>query len=85
MTITPKHLQDVCLLNHIDKSKTCRYLEQDELDDSKWHCQKLRSHIKFEIDLEIDTYHKLNAKIPSGDNCSGYLFLRNIEQGYDVD
>jgi len=85
MTITPKHLQDVCLLNHPDISKTCRYLSQDELDSNKWHCQKLRSYIKFEIDLEVETHNKLNTKIPSGNNCGGYLLLRNIDQGYDVD
>jgi len=80
MTLSPKQLKDVCLLGHSDISKTCRYLRNDELDQSKWHCQKLMCGVKSKIDYQVETSIK---KSPSGDNCAGYPVLKNIVQGYD--
>lgn len=89
MSLSPKHLKDVCLLGQADSSLTCRYLRNDELDPSKWHCQKLIPHLKDKIDNEIDNYLENNQRAglrspsPSGDNCKGYPVLKNIIQGYD--
>jgi hypothetical protein len=86
VTLTPKHVNDICLLNHSDKSRTCRYLLQDDLQDGKWYCQKLRPIEKDKIDARLDKVQNRNfGNIPSGDNCSGYPLLKHVEQGYDVD
>lgn len=88
MTLTNKHLSEVCLLFQSNVTKTCRYLTNDDLDDSKWYCQKLRKEIKDQIDDNIASFDKrsrLKNGIPSGDNCEGYPLLKHIPQGFDVD
>jgi hypothetical protein len=82
MTISPKHLKEVCLLGFSELSKTCRYIRNDELDPSKWHCQKLSTYSKKKIDDELDNSA---SELPSGDNCQGYPILKNIVQGYDLE
>lgn len=85
MTLTQKHLDDVCLLNFDNVSKTCRYLKNDELDQRKWYCQKLQTEIKSKIDKFIHGFEQRNLKdVPMGDNCEGYPILKHINQGYDV-
>lgn len=87
-----KQLNDVCLQNQ-NSSDRCRYLHQDERDISKWLCLKLsskRQQIDEEIEDYLDEMRKLNRdpykdNLPLGDNCGGYIVLRNIEQGYDKD
>jgi hypothetical protein len=90
MTLSQKHLKDVCMIN--GASKTCRYLHNDELDSSKWYCQKLRPIEKSKVDVSIDDFiadckkRKINPKNVGrslGDNCEGFLVLRNLKQGYD--
>lgn len=89
MSLSPKHLKDVCLLGHSNSFFTCRYLRNDELDPSKWHCQKLIPYLKEKTDKEIDDCFESNQRggfrssFPSGDNCEGYPVLKNIVQGYD--
>lgn len=88
MTISNRHLGEVCLLHHPDATRTCRYLVNDELDDSKWYCQKLRGEVKRKIDDSLsDMSKKVRTRmgVPSGDNCEGYPLLKHIEQGFDVD
>ena len=88
MTISNRHLGEICLLHHPDATRTCRYLVNDELDDSKWYCQKLRTEVKRKIDdtlLEISKKVRAKLGIPSGDNCDGYPLLKHIQQGFDVD
>lgn len=80
MTLSSDHLRDVCLLGFKDPAKTCRYLRNDELDASKWHCQKLVPQIKSRIDAEVSMS---GPSFPSGDNCQGYPILKNIVQGHD--
>lgn len=80
MTLTNKHLKDVCLLHHHDVRLVCRYLRNDELDHKKWYCQKLQSQIK----ESIDNYTASRSDTPMGDNCSGYPLLKHVPQGYDV-
>jgi hypothetical protein len=83
LTLTPRHVTDVCLLGHIDKSHTCRYLSQDDLQDGKWYCQKLRPVEKEKIDEKIEKM-KGAKNVPVGDNCSGYPLLKHVDQGYDL-
>lgn len=86
MTLSQKHLEDVCLLRCSDKAKICRYLRNDELDASKWYCQKLHELSKTRIDSETERSIDKKARgVPMGDNCKGYPVLKNIVQGYDVD
>ena len=84
MTLTPRQVEDVCLLHHSDKSKTCRYLLQDDLQD-KWYCQKFRPLEKEKIDNRLEKIQNRNfGNIPSGDNCAGYPLLKHVDQGYDL-
>jgi hypothetical protein len=85
-----KQLKDVCLNSDVT-SQRCRYLCQDEVNNSKFYCLKLSAKAG-KIDAEIDNYVKTmkskgknpdDENLPLGDNCSGYPFLRHIEQGYD--
>lgn len=82
MTLTPKQLKDVCLLGHSDKSRTCRYLSPDDLQEGKWYCHKLRPVEKAKIDKSIEKIQNRNT--PVGDNCPGYPVMKHISQGYDV-
>jgi hypothetical protein len=90
MTLSQKHLKEVCMLNC--GSKTCRYLYNDDLDSSKWYCNKLRPIEKAKIDISIEQFmfnckkRKINPKSSGrslSDNCDGFLVLKNIKQGYD--
>lgn len=92
MSLSINQINNVCLCNA--GNKTCRYLYNDDLDDSKWFCHKLRPIEKTKIDHAIEEFledckkrkinpNKLNK--PLGDNCDGYLLLKHIKQGYDCD
>lgn len=90
MTLSQKQLKEICLAN--SGSKCCRYLYADELDPTKHYCCKLRPIEKAKIDEEIEVFlidckkRKINPKSLNkslGNNCEGYLFLKNIKQGYD--
>jgi len=88
MTLTNRHLGEVCLLHHPDPTKTCRHLVNDELHPGKWYCQKLRPESKLQADdFVADLSRKARAKlgVPCGDNCPGYPLLKHVEQGFDVD
>lgn len=88
MTLTNRHLGEVCLLHHPDPTRTCRYLMNDDLDSNKWYCQKLRPDSKDKIDKymsEMNKKAKAKLGIASGDNCVGYPLLKHIPQGFDVD
>ena len=85
MTITAKHLRDICLLGSQDNSLTCRYLKNDELEEGKWYCQKLQPLVKKKIDKEVSEMKKHKGNKPfSGDNCEGFPLLKHVQQGYDV-
>jgi hypothetical protein len=86
MSISKNHLENVCLFRHQDKSEMCRYLANDELDESLWICRKLHCQSKKKIDSCVDSaILRGDRTVPSGDNCPGYPILRNITQGYDAD
>lgn len=87
-----KQIKDVCLVDEISSSR-CKYLSQDESDDTKFYCLKLSAKGR-EIDEEIESFlndmRKRNKdpfkeSLPLGDNCGGYPVMRHIEQGYDLD
>ena len=91
--LSKKHLEDVCLIYNQDH-RTCRYLAQDELDWSKWHCYKCVPAMKHKLDCtlakKIAEAKKRGADPKQlgqamGDNCSGYPIFNHLEQGYDKD
>lgn len=87
MTLTNRHLGEVCLLHHPDPTKTCRYLLNDELDPDKWYCQKLRPAAKSSADVSVSSNSRktrIRLGVPSGDNCEGYPLLKHVDQGFDV-
>jgi hypothetical protein len=86
MTLSQKHLQEVCMMNC--GSRTCRYLYNDELNPNIWHCNKLKPIEKLKIDKRVNEHYrdkKSKKTMPEGDNCSGFLVLKNIKQGYDCE
>lgn len=88
--LSDDHLKDVCLLwgGH----KQCRYLEEDEFSWGKHYCKK-KTPDKNQIDDMVDEFLKKKKKegvdpksfdYPLGDNCVGFLSLKDVLQGYDV-
>ncbi len=90
--LSQNQLDHVCLLGQ--GTACCLYLDQDPNDYQKFYCLKLRKADKQMMDdkvkdfldnckrIKLDPYKQNN--IPFGDNCSGYPYLLNILQGYDV-
>lgn len=93
--LSHKHIQDVCLVGHLAGVLTCRYVQQDRNDYTKWVCLKHKKAEKNRIDDKVDAYVLLCLKkgldptaiggMALGDNCAGYPILKYIEQGYDHD
>lgn len=89
MVLSLKQVEDVCLY-YGDKPYCCRYLSKD---GGSFYCYK-RTGFKRIIDIETekekerliyeskDPYKE--GVIALGDNCPGYIFLKNKLQGYDV-
>jgi hypothetical protein len=82
MTLSRKHVEDICLLNQ--GSACCRYLASDDTVSYKFHCLKHKSELKKKIDDVVNKVALSKDKVPVGNNCQGYPVLKNIEQGYDV-
>lgn len=92
MALSEKHVNDICYVD--GGSLRCRYLDED-LDDngrSICLCKKLSPDRKI-IDIEISEFisdtkksgqDPYNIGFPLGDNCQGYIVLKNKLQGYDV-
>lgn len=85
--LTKKQIEDVCLVGQ--EAKTCRYLSEN---NNNFFCLK-KSSKKQIIDIEVKEFFSFCEKknvdpkkfyLPIGDNCSGYHFLKNVQQGYDV-
>jgi len=90
MVLSRKQVEDVCLV--YGGSKQCRYVDEDPDDYSKMYCKKLTPEKKL-IDEEIDEYIKdcknkgvdaYSQGVPLGNNCDGFILLKELEQGYDV-
>jgi hypothetical protein len=90
MPLSPKQLNNVCLIND-EGSKKCRYLAQDEQEYDHFYCLK-KSAKKQECDEAVEEY--VNDSIKKGqnpgrgnsalgDNCQGFPILRHKLQGYD--
>lgn len=84
-------LEDVCLL--YGGHKQCRFLDGDDNDYTKFYCKK-KSAEAASINQDVDEFiaeAKKNGDDPRdygqalGDNCSGYVKLNDVLQGYDVD
>ena len=84
-------MKDVCLL--YQGSETCRYLVADENDYQKYYCKKLTSERDLLDELTEDFIQECtktgadpnDGSTALGDNCKGYLFLKDVHQGWDVD
>lgn len=80
MALSDKHVKDVCLV-HTGQTQ-CRYLETDY--DRKTftpnHMCKKKTSEKGKIDLAVINGNQWCT----GDNCSGYTYLKKAKQGYDV-
>ena len=88
-----KQIQNVCQGNPSNPSGSCRYLERDDLDPTKHYCLKLIQDKKSIIDKRVNDFLKdcknkgknpHDQNVPLGDNCSGYIKLKSLSQGYDV-
>ena len=70
----------------------CRFLEQDDFEATKFYCLKLVPGKRESIDQDVDEYVRKTIQkgiapsddMPLGDNCSGYIKLKSVLQGYDV-
>lgn len=86
MTLSKKHVENICLL--YQGTACCRYLGPDDVFPYKFHCLKHKSELKKKIDEVVDkslaSTDPAHKSAPTGNNCSGYPILKNIEQGYDV-
>lgn len=90
MALTKNQLSNVCLLGV--GYKQCRYLSLSKKDSTVWCCLKKSMHAS-NLDKEVEAKlkdladKKIDYKkqgVPVGDNCHGYIILKNIPQGYDV-
>jgi len=70
MTLTNKHLTQVCLQGCQNPKLTCRHLRNDEMDESKWYCQKLQPGVRSMIDRNVNAVlkspHAGAVKMPCG-------------------
>jgi hypothetical protein len=91
MTLSKDQVSDVCLLGQ--GTQQCRYLAEDDVVRNMFYCLKKSKDKKEKIDVEVSSLVKdlkrkgkdIDAQnIPVGNNCSGYIILKHIEQGYDV-
>ena len=91
MTLSKDQVSDVWLLGQ--GTQQCRYLAEDDVVRNMFYCLKKSKDKKEKIDSEVSSLVKdlkrkgkdIDAQnIPVGNNCSGYIILKHIEQGYDV-
>ncbi len=86
-----KQLNDVCLI--YQGAQECRYLAHDDQNPQNCICLKKVTAKKDIIDKQVDKFiekAKANGQDPYqmnrglGNNCKGYVPLKNAKQGYDV-
>jgi hypothetical protein len=88
--LSKKHVEDRCLA--YSGHKACRYLLYDRITGT-YLCVKKVDAFKEDIDKRVEK-HIERAKANNqdlitlgrgiADNCDGYLYLKNKQQGYDV-
>lgn len=79
MALTPLQIQNVC-----NAGDTCRYICWETLETGKTvaMCMKHAPHYYRTVKNDMEMYGVDLDK--RSDNCQGYLFLKYIDQGYDV-
>lgn len=85
--LTLRQVEDVCFIN--DPAKLCRYIDTSS---GVYCCLKKVSIKKKKIDDQVKKFIDKATKNgqdpdymqrPIGDNCSGYIYLKTVPQGYD--
>lgn len=88
--LSKNHVAKRCLL--YNGHKTCRYLVIDQITGD-YLCVKKVPGLKDEIDDRVAVFEEkakdngqdvTNLGRPIGDNCQGYLYLKNTQQGFDI-
>lgn len=88
--LSKKHLEKYCLPH--GSSLCCHYLARDDSQPDRYYCLK-KSNKKAVVDKELkEVLDLLKRKgsdphkqgIPLGNNCPGFLLLKNVLQGFDV-
>ncbi|RDJ35272.1 MAG: hypothetical protein DWQ19_10685 [Crenarchaeota archaeon] len=88
--LSKKQVENVCMNGC--GSDECRYLDSDDYDYGKFYCVKHRINQKQKIDQIVAEFiadcaskgiDPADQGDPIGDNCSGYPYLKHVEQGYD--
>lgn len=92
MALSLKQLKDVCCLN--GGHKQCSYLDEDVNDKGfRVHvCKKLSPDQQIIDDEIVDFLNEMKKtgqdpnkqSVPLGNNCKGYIVLKNKLQGYDI-
>jgi hypothetical protein len=94
MALTNEQLNHICLIHQ--GYKACRYLHYDNKANT-FVCAKLNQKLSDEKDIAVyfneKEAHKINIPVidffdlhglPHSDNCSGYLYLTEKPQGYNI-
>ena len=93
MALTQNQITDVCLFGC--GSEECRYLDGDvdkNTGDMVFICKKKSLErkmideevLEFETECKNKNINPLSLNSPLGDNCQGYLPMKDLPQGYDV-
>jgi len=93
MPLSQAQITDVCMFG--TDHHECRYLDGEsdpQTGDMKFICKK-QSLERKAIDEEVDEHlaeskkngiNPISQGVPLGDNCKGYLPMKDMVQGYDV-
>lgn len=88
--LSQNQVNNICL--PYNGYKCCRYLVEDDNTGDFLCCKKIQN-LKDDIDERVDKHIASAARNnyslevlgkPVGDNCSGYLYLKSVLQGYDI-
>lgn len=86
MALTPLHVKDVCY-GQAGKSNTwnpgCKYLTYEFVDKKSVPLCMKKAPAIFERKKSIDQLYG-GPKNDAPGNCSGYRWLKYVEQGYDI-
>ena len=91
MGLSDRHVADICLFGKTPQE--CRYLDDDIIDNKVvFFCKKktlnrqiIDNEVKeFEEECKQKNINPYQAKVALGNNCSGFLPLKHLEQGYDI-
>lgn len=88
--LSKAHVENICLA--YAGHKTCRYLIYDQQTGKHLCCKKvpgLAEDVDKRIEVFLDKTNKDGQDLvmlgrPVGNNCQGYLYLKNAPQGFDI-